>query len=533
MFKRVAAIAALFLAMPAHADWHVAESDHFVVYADDRWQDVQEFGEALERYHAALNVLQLRENTVPSPSNRLTVFVVGSAGKVRKLAGDNANNVAGFYVPRAGASRAFVPSISMSGRETDFSVTVLLHEYAHHYLMSHTPSALPRWVNEGAAEFYASAKFEKDGGISIGRPAYHRAAELSYANDVSVRELLDPELYARNKSRRFDAFYGKSWGLFHYLYFSAERNGQLGQYLQLIAAGTDQAEAAVAAFGDLDALDKELDRYLTQRRMKVYVLPPEMLSAAQVTVRRLSDGEAEIMPLRIRSQRGVSREEARELLPDVREIAAEFPQDAGVLAALAEAEYDAGNVDEAIAAADAAIAIDPTRKNAYVQKGFALFARAAEADDENAAAAYQEAMQPFSALNRLENDHPLPLIYYYRSFAQRGVEPNETAMHALDRAAQLAPFDHGLAINAALMHGQSGNIAMAQHYLGPVAANPHGGGAAREAQLLLDQLEDAEEGKPWRRRPVLDLTDIVNAVAAKAAELEQDEDTGDGADPAG
>ena len=488
MFKRVAAIAALFLAMPAHADWHVAESDHFVVYADDRWQDVQEFGEALERYHAALNVLQLRENTVPSPSNRLTVFVVGSAGKVRKLAGDNANNVAGFYVPRAGASRAFVPSISMSGRETDFSVTVLLHEYAHHYLMSHTPSALPRWVNEGAAEFYASAKFEKDGGISIGRPAYHRAAELSYANDVSVRELLAPELYARNKSRRFDAFYGKSWGLFHYLYFSAERSGQLGQYLQQIAAGTGQAEAAVAAFGDLDALDKELDRYLTQRRMKVYVLPPEMLSAAQVTVRRLSDGEA---------------------------------------------EYDAGNVDEAIAAADAAIAIDPTRTNAYVQKGFALFARAAEADDENAAAAYQEAMQPFSALNRLENDHPLPLIYYYRSFAQRGVEPNETAMHALDRAAQLAPFDHGLAINAALMHGQSGNIAMAQHYLGPVAANPHGGGAAREAQLLLDQLEDAEEGKPWRRRPVLDLTDIVNAVAAKVTELEQDEDTGDSADPAG
>ncbi|MEC7533299.1 MAG: hypothetical protein VYB96_01115, partial [Pseudomonadota bacterium] len=353
------------------------------------------------------------------------------------------------------------------------------------------------------------------------------------ANDVSVRELLDPDLYARNKSRRFDAFYGKSWGLFHYLYFSAERSGQLGQYLQQIAAGSKQAEAAVSAFGDLDALDKELDRYLTQRRMKVYVLPPEMLSAAQVTVRRLSDGEAEIMPLRIRSQRGVSREEARELLPDVREIAAEFPQDAGVLAALAEAEYDAGNVDEAIAAADAAIAIDPTRKNAYVQKGFALFARAAEADDENAAAAYEEAMQPFSALNRLENDHPLPLIYYYRSFAQRGVEPNETAMHALDRAAQLAPFDHGLAINAALMHGQSGNIARAQHYVGPVAANPHGGGAAREAQLLLDQLEDAEEGKPWRRRPVLDLTDIVNAVAAKAAELEQDQDTGDSTDPAG
>jgi len=101
MFRLVAAIAALSFAMPAQADWHVAESDHFVIYADDRWQDLQEFGEALERYHAALNVLQMRENTVPSPSNRLTIFVVGSEGRLRKLASDKSNNVAGFYSPRA------------------------------------------------------------------------------------------------------------------------------------------------------------------------------------------------------------------------------------------------------------------------------------------------------------------------------------------------------------------------------------------------------------------------------------------------
>ncbi|MEX0342445.1 MAG: DUF1570 domain-containing protein [Erythrobacter sp.] len=503
---------ATLLAVPARADWHVAESDHFVVYAKDNWKDVKEFGEALERYHAALDLLNNRKSVKPSPSNRVTIFVVGNESKVRKLAGENARYVAGFYVPRAGASRAFVPSIRMGGRDTDFTVTVLLHEYAHHYLISNSSFAMPRWVGEGAAEFFASAKFEKDGGLAIGRPAYHRAAELNYARDVSVQELIDPTLYESKKGRRYDAFYGRAWALYHFLYFSEERRGQLGAYLTAITSGTDQIEAATNAFGDLDELQKDLDRYLDQRRMKVWNLTADMLPTNPVTVRRLSEGEAEIMPLRIRSQRGVNREEALDLLPDVREVAAQYPDDAAVLAALAEAEFDAGNNEEAIAAADAALAIDPTVKNALVQKGYALFALASDADDEDAA--YAAAMQPFTALNRLEQDHPLPLIYYYRSFMGRGVAPNETARHALERAAQLSPFDRGLAMNAGLMQAQEGKIELARHTLRPVATNPHGGRMARSAQRYIDELADVAEGTEWRPGPTVDLSDVLAAAAA-------------------
>ena len=182
--------------VPAHADWHVAESDNFVIYADDQAKDLQAFGEALESYNAALNLLSKREATKPSPSNRLTIFVVGSQNEIGKLADDKSKTIAGFYIPRAGSSVAFVPDIRMRGRETDWSMTVLLHEYAHHYFISNTTIAMPRWVDEGAAEFFASAKFERDGGLSIGRPARHRAAELAYARDVSVEELVDPKLYS-------------------------------------------------------------------------------------------------------------------------------------------------------------------------------------------------------------------------------------------------------------------------------------------------------------------------------------------------
>ena len=118
-------------------------------------------------------------------------------------------------------------------------------------------------------------------------------------------------------------------------------------------------------------------------------------------------------------------------------------------------------------------------------------------------------MKPFSALNRLENDHPLPLIYYYLSFEQRGVEPDETARHALERAAQLSPFDRSLAMRAGLLQAREGKIELARHTLGPVATNPHGGNMASEAQRFIDQMEGVPEGTEWSPRPVLDLAEAI------------------------
>lgn len=38
----------------AFAKWYEASSDHFVIYADDSEDDVREFANNLERFHAAL-----------------------------------------------------------------------------------------------------------------------------------------------------------------------------------------------------------------------------------------------------------------------------------------------------------------------------------------------------------------------------------------------------------------------------------------------------------------------------------------------
>jgi tetratricopeptide (TPR) repeat protein len=189
----------------------------------------------------------------------------------------------------------------------------------------------------------------------------------------------------------------------------------------------------------------------------------------------------------------------------VRAVAARYPDDPGVLAALAEAEYDAGNDQAAITAADRAIASDPSRVNAYVQKGYALFRRAGEAPADKRENAYKAAMRPFEALNKIENDHPLPLIYHYRSFVEQGREPPESARHALEWASQLAPFDDGLAYQAALMQAREGSIALARRGLLALAANPHGGPLAQRSRRLADSMSALAEGTRWQGAPMLEL----------------------------
>jgi Flp pilus assembly protein TadD len=199
-----------------------------------------------------------------------------------------------------------------------------------------------------------------------------------------------------------------------------------------------------------------------------------------------------MMDVLLQSRRGVTREKALALLPEARAVAARFPEDAGVLAALAEAEYDAGNDAEAIAAADGAIARDPAELNAYVQKGYALFRLARGADDREAA--FTAAMQPFEALNAIEADHPLPLIYYYRSFAESGRAPDDKARAALSRASELAPFDQDLRFNLAMMHIAERANSQARIALAPLAADPHGSGQSQRAKALMALLEQTPDG---------------------------------------
>ena len=489
MFGRIAALFLFLLPAPLLAEWHEASSDHFLVIADQSERDVREFTQRLERYHSALTEVMKQPNAKPSPSNRVTIYVVRSGSDVRKLAGDTSGFLQGFYQPRAGGSVAFISRVDSSGgRDLDDSERVLFHEYAHHVMHSNNEWVSPRWLSEGFAEFYSTARFERDGGVSVGLPANHRGYELAAARNVPIEALLDAETYNKTKTKAYDEFYGRSWALYHYLLVSKKRPGQLVKYMVALANGSSELDAAQQAFGDLKVLEKELDAYLRQSRWTYLPIAGEKISVGPIMTRKMGTAEAAIMPVVLQSKRGVNDETAKPLLVKAQAIAAQYPNDPAVLAALAEAEYDAGNHAAAVAAADKALAANPSLVNAHVQKIYALHQLAQDATEADAA--WKKARRAVSALNRVEADHPIPLIYYYRSL-QASAEPiTELSAHGLERALQLAPYDKQVRWQVVQQMMDEQKWDLAYRTLLPLANDPHNRNEESDAVKLLARIKD-------------------------------------------
>src|SRR6187551_3511074 len=95
----LAILAAVLLPSGAQAEWFESSSAHFVVYANDSERDIRKFSEQLERYHEAMAVVTQLDAPPPSPSNRVTVYVVKNAAAVQRLMGTSERALQGFYIP--------------------------------------------------------------------------------------------------------------------------------------------------------------------------------------------------------------------------------------------------------------------------------------------------------------------------------------------------------------------------------------------------------------------------------------------------
>ncbi len=481
MYRLIALLLSLFAAAPAAAKWREASSRHFVIYSEESADSLRKFAERLERYDAAMRTLRGLPEADISPSNRLTIYGVSNVADVQRLFGSGGSNVGGFYMPRAIGSIAVVPRRSVDGDAEN----TLLHEYAHHFLYGNFPFAYPAWFSEGYAEFHSTARFEKDGSVGIGLPAGHRAYGLYRLQALPIEKLLSSTVWGLN-SEQMESLYGRGWLLTHYLMFEPKRQGQLVTYLHALNTGKPPLDAARGAFGDLKVLNEELGSYLRRKTMPYMRVGAAKLRISPVAVRDLSPAEDAVMDLKIRSKRGVDPQQAASLLPKMRRAATPFPNDPFVQATLAEAEYDAGNLAEAGAAADRALAADPKARDAMIYKAMVL---ADQAEKKPDAKLWPEVRRWLVAANRAEPDDAEPLMLFYQSFVREGAKPSKSAVAGLIRAQELAPQDQGLRVNATRALLADGKLAEARRMLAPLAFDPHGRGFSAKAAAVIGAMD--------------------------------------------
>ena len=163
------AVALMVTSAPASAAWNVAESKHFVIYADERSDKLSAFASRLERFDKAARYLRGMDDPPIGMGNRLTVFVLPTVTAVSKLAGNK--YIEGFYSGRVTGSAAFVPRTANEDDPLGLSAdTIFFHEYSHHLMFQAIDRPMPEWVTEGFAEFMSTVRFEKNGDIGH-RPA--------------------------------------------------------------------------------------------------------------------------------------------------------------------------------------------------------------------------------------------------------------------------------------------------------------------------------------------------------------------------
>jgi Flp pilus assembly protein TadD len=471
----------------ARAAWHEASSAHFRVYADGSAESVRDFAARLERFDKGLHVLNGLPDRNRGPANRVTVFVVPNVATIQKLM-HGRRNVRGFYLPRAEGPLAFTPArgkSSHAGADDLNDQIILLHEYAHHFMLQNYQAAFPAWFVEGFAEFNSTARFRGDGGVDFGLPASHRGRELYFSRGSSVEPLFASRTGDNRGSVAPEGLYGRGWLLTHFLMLEPKRRGQLQAYLVALNRGTPSLEAARAAFGDFRSLDSDLASWSNRAELPGITIAAQALPTGTVTVRPLSPGEAAIMSDRLMFERGIPESQAKTLLPALRKAASPFPTDAAVQAVLARAELMAGNRAEAEAAADRALAAEPANIDALIMKARAFMAGAARGD----AAAWREARRRIGAANRVDPDDPEPLILFFRSFLAQGIAPTPNAVTGLLRAFELAPQDRNLRLMVARQYLFDGKAAEARAALAPIAFDPHAGARGAQVRTVLEALD--------------------------------------------
>jgi tetratricopeptide (TPR) repeat protein len=487
--RLLVALTVLLAGAPALAGWQEAKSKHFIIYADLKPDELRSYAERLERFDQAVRTVRGMNDPALTDSQRLTVYALRSEGAVARLAG--MSEVRGFYSARASGSVAFVPRRAGSGSDWDLGTdAIFFHEYAHHLQLQSSSFALPAWMVEGFAEFFATALIDKDGSVVIGSPPQYRAYGLFNDHSLKLEQIVGATYGELDDGQR-DLLYGMGWLLTHYLSFEPSRKGQLTRYFDDIQKGMSAPEAAKAAFGDLRALDRELEKYKKGKLQGIRVAA-NALTVGPITVRPLGAGEAAIMEVHIRSQAGVNDKTARDVAADARKVAARFPGDPFVEVALAEAEFDAGNFAGAEAAADRALATNPNYVQALIYKGRTRM-KVAEAKPDKAN--WREIRDWFLKANRLDTENAEPLMLYFQAFAASGAPPTKNAVEGLLYAVALVPQDSDLRVNAVHELLVEKRLEEAKRLFAPLAFQPHAPEKYRESNAKIMTAITAGDGK--------------------------------------
>lgn len=469
----------------AEAGWKRAETAHFRVWSDGSEAHLREQAALLEDYRALLEMATGRAPPADAPP--LDVFLVDNLAQAtpwRPLG----PNVAGYY--RADAGRISAVATDKVGRDRyDISGQhILLHEYAHHFMLAQSGTAYPAWYVEGFAEYFSTAAFRPTR-IEFGLASGNRTGWLLGSAWLPLERLLarDPAL---SRSRDSAMFYAQSWLLTHYMFRAPGMREKLTAYLTAVSTGEDPVEAFRNHVDpDLAGFQAKLRGYLQGKATYSRFNRPRA-TPASVRIDTLP-ASADIFLLRQAAlEHGVPPAKAEEALAEIRALAAETPADPLARRALAIAELELGDPAQARRLLDGLLVETPQDPDLLRWRALALKPLAPGARPEALAEARRSLVQAFKA-----DPGDWRTLHAYARLHRPVAGPlPPTVLDVLLKAWTLAPQVTEVVLDTAVALSHANRLDEAAQVLEPLAWSPHAGPAADLAARMLEKARRGDRG---------------------------------------
>lgn len=467
------ALPAAVLAAPAtaKAEWIRAESTNFIAYSEGDAEDLRARVTNLEKFGQVLQGLTgaRRPKEVPV---KITVYFVRTVQEVAESLPYPAYGVAGYYnttmrgpftvMPRIDSKQSAGAIYRMAGLSAK---TVLQHELTHHFMFQYFTAAYPHWYTEGFADYAGAIEISPDNVVKLGMFLDNRGHTLRSMNWVPLKELMNP--IPGKSSFPSIAFYSQGWITVHYLNSTPERRKLLTDYLRRINAGEDFGKA-LAAFGDIDAFDREVRTYSRKSEITGTATNYVSLEPGPIQITKLSTIEEALVEAQMSLSSGIAAGNAQAFARRVRDIVKADPDAPYARRMLIEAERVAGNKAEAAAAASRWLAAAPTDPWANYFKGDLETAALAEAKSTDDQAWANARARIRTAMKALPNE-PRFARALYESYSRRDQLPPAAAQNALATALDLIPRERSLRMMVTADYEARGMIQDAIDTIGPLA----------------------------------------------------------------
>ena len=221
------------LALSLLLSWVQVSSQTYVVKSSAGEDRAKRVLKELEGFHQLVGTLVFR--TTELPELPIEVLLVGDDQTLKELAPEyNGRKIdfSGFY--QRGQDRDF---IVLSGRVYPQELTSVVYHELTHYFLSRALVSRPTWLNEGLAEYFATAEV-RDDQVSLGALSPQRMQQLKSTSLLPLTELLavDSNSPYYNESLKASVFYAESWALVYFL-THGEYAPRFRQYLDALTKG--------------------------------------------------------------------------------------------------------------------------------------------------------------------------------------------------------------------------------------------------------------------------------------------------------